>query len=223
MNSPPLWKTQPVMGASVELYAACAGIAATTLASAAWWRVKTQTRTETEAKKLHSSVPSTRDGLLLSALVVEVYNEKGPVTSHEPWLGDLWVLLDGIVSRHALKKVGTYQSTYMVAATEQRIAEEALMLTAGAALDIRDAVKLFVANKDIEAHARFGIHADIIPTVGLGSTVALSELWNTTMELAVHAGPHTIELSGMAAEWLGPEFDIELLGEHPVLQMRKSA
>lgn len=212
-----------LMGASVELYATCAGIASATLASSVWWRVKAQRRAEAESKSLELSVPSSRDGLLLSALVVEIHNERGSVSWHEPWLGDLWVLLDGIVSRHALKKVGSYQSTYMVAATEQRIAEEALMMTALTALDIRDAVQLFVAGKNIDACAKFGIHADIIPTVGLGSTIALSQLWNQAMQLSEHAAPNMIELSDAAAEWLGPEFNIERLGERPVLHTRKSA
>jgi len=211
------------MGASVELYATCAGIATATLASSVWWRLKAKHRMEAEEKSLELSVPSSRDGLLLSALVVEIHNDRGSVSWHEPWLGDLWVLLDGIVSKHALKKVGSYQSTYMVAATEQRIAEEALMLTAICALDIRDAVQLFVAGKGISACAKFGIHADIIPTVGLGSTITLSQLWNKAMQLAEHAAPSTIELSAEAAEWLGPEFNIERLGGHPVLQTRKSA
>lgn len=212
-----------VMGLSFELYGACAGLAVATLGSAAWWRFRAGQRDQDEEQKLENSLPTSRDGLLLSALVLEIYNEKGPVTSHEPWLGDLWVLLDGIVSRHSLRKVGTYQGTYMVAATEQRIAEEALMLTAVTALDIRDTVELFVAAKNLKLYAKFGVHADIIPTVGLGSTIALSQLWNTAIELAENAEGGTIELSDMAAEWLGPEFDIERFGERPVLYARKSA
>ena len=211
------------MGASIELYAVGIGIVATTIASAAWWRVRAIQRKESEAKKLEVSVPSSRDGLLLAALVIEIYNDRGTVSWHEPWLGDLWVLLDGIVAKHQLRKVGSYQSMYMVAATEQRIAEEALMLTAITALDIRDAVQLYVTNKNINAFAKFGIHADIIPTVGLGSTIALSQLWNKAMELAAKGSPSAIELSQEAAEWLGPEFNIERMGEHPVLHTRKSA
>ncbi len=155
--------------------------------------------------------------------MVEIWTDKGPVSSKEPWLGDLWVLLDAIVSRHMLKKVGTYQNTYMVASTDQRIAEEALILTATTSLGIRDAIHMFIASRDLNIHARYGVHADIIPTVGLGSTIALSQLWNETMEIAEGARPNAIELSKTAAEWLGPQFNIEQLDERPVLQARRSA
>ena len=211
------------MGPSTELYGAFAGIATCTVASTVWWRWKSHSRTEWEEKKLANSLPTSRDGLLLAALVVDVWNEKGPVSSHESWLGDLWVLFDGVVSRNGLKKVASYQSTYMVASTEQRIAEEALMLAAHTSIDLRDAFQLFLAARELPVHTKFGIHADIIPTVGLGSTVALSQLWNTAMEVSGRAAPNSIELSHEAAEWLGPEFNIEVLGGHPVLQTRKSA
>lgn len=211
------------MGPSTELYGALAGIAACTAASSLWWRWKSVSRKEQEEKQLERSLPTSRDGLLMAALVVDVWNDKGQVSSHEPWLGDLWVLFDGVVSRHGLKKVASYQSTYMVASTEQRIAEEALLLSAHAAIDLRDAFHMFVAARELTIHTKFGIHADIIPTVGLGSTVALSQMWNEAMELAENARPNSIELSKEAAEWLGPEFKIENLDGRPILQARWSA
>jgi hypothetical protein len=211
------------MGVSAELYVGCTGITITTLGSAVWWRIRSRARNENDLLRLEKSLPSSRDGLLLSALVVEVMNGKAAASSKEPWLGDLWVTLDEIVGMHDLKKVGAFQSTYMVASTEHRIAEESLMATAMTALDIRDAVQLFMATHDLQGSAKFGIHADIIPTVGLGSTVALSQLWNLAMNLAEGADPNTIKLSHDAVQWLGEEFDIEHLGEHPVLHTRKSA
>src|SRR5258708_19453436 len=97
------------------------------------------------------------------------------------------------------------------------------MQSAHTALDIGDGIKLFMIAQDVPGYAKFGIHADIIPTAGLGSTVALSQLWNKAMNHAETADPNTIELSEMAAEWLGPDFDIESLGERPGLHSRKSA
>jgi hypothetical protein len=111
----------------------------------------------------------------------------------------------------------------MAAAPDCRIAEEALLRTALTALDIRDAVKLFAHESLQSIDVTFGINADIIPTSGLGSTIALSQLWNTTITLAENGAPNSIQLSEMAAEWLGPNFDIERLGEKPVLHTRKSA
>ena len=211
------------MDHAVQLYAGCASITFVMIASAIWWRIRTKARSEVELINLERNVPSARDGLLLSALVIDIVNADGPVMSSAPWLGELWVVLDAVVAERDLKKVGTYLNTYMVAAPDFRIAEEALMRTALTALDIRDAIQLFVMAKNLSVSAKFGINADIISTVGLGSTVALSQLWNTTMNLAEHAEPNAIRLSEMAAEWLGPNFDIERLGEHPVLYTRKTA
>jgi uncharacterized membrane protein SirB2 len=211
------------MDHAVQLYAGCAGISLAMLASAIRWRIKARARTLAEELRLERSVPTARDGLLLSALVIDIVNTDGPIMSNQSWLGELWVVIDEIVARHDLKKVATYLNTYMVAAPDYRIAEEALMATALTALDIRDAIQLFVLDRKISVNAKFGISADVIPTVGLGSTVALSQLWNSTMTLAENAAPNSIELSELAAKWLGTEFDIERLGERPVLHTRKSA
>ncbi len=211
------------MDHAVQIYAGCAGIALTIIASFARWRVRSKARTRLELLNLERNVPSSRDGLLLSALVVEIVNGNGPVISNEPWLGELWVTIDKIVESHRLKKVGTYLSTYMAAAADYRIAEEALMQTALTALAIRDGVQLFASEHNLVVSAKFGINADIIPTAGLGSTVALSQLWNTTMDLADRGQPFKIELSESAAEWLGTNFDIDRFGERPVLHTRKSA
>ena len=211
------------MGHAFELYAGCAGIALTMIASAIWWRIRSKARTELELINLEKNIPSARDGLLLSALVVDVVSGDGPVICTEPWLGELWVVIDAIVAERGLKKVGTYLNTFMAATPDFRVAEEALMRTAFTALDIRDAIHLFVASKGLAVEAKFGINADIIPTVGLGSTVALSQLWNVAMNLAEHGRADEIQLSQMAAEWLGPNFDIEMLGQHPVLYTRKMA
>ena len=211
------------MDHAVQLYAGCAGISLAMLASAVRWRIRSKARNQAEELRLERSVPSARDGLLLSALVVDIVNSDGPIMSNLPWLGDLWVIIDDIVAKRDLKKVATYLNTYMVAAPDYRIAEEALMATALTALDIRDAIQLFVIDRNLAVGAKFGISADVIPTVGLGSTVALSQLWNSTMTLAENAVPNTIELSELAAQWLGTNFDIERLGERPVLHTRKTA
>jgi Adenylate and Guanylate cyclase catalytic domain len=211
------------MDHTVQLYAGCAGITIAMIASATWWQIRARARAKAELLRMERSVPISRDGLLLSALVIDIVKSDGPVMSNDPWLGDLWVVIDSVVERSKLKKVGTYLNTYMVAAPDFRIAQEALMQTAVAALDIRDAINLFVMERKLAVRARFGINADIIPTVGLGSTVALSHLWNTAMNLAEHAQDNNIELSDLAAEWLGPTFDIERFGDRPVLHTRKSA
>ena len=211
------------MDHAVGLYAGCAGIALSITASAIWWRFRSKARTQLELLNMERSAPTARDGLLLSALVIDIVKADGPVMSTETWLGDLWVIIDGVVADHNLKKVATYLNTYMVAAPDFRIAEEALMSTAHTALDIRDAIQLFSVSHGIAVEAKFGINADIIPTVGLGSTVALSQLWNVAMNLAEYGAPNAIQLSQSAAEWLGPNFDIERIGQHPVLYTRKTA
>ena len=208
---------------AVQLYAGCAGITLAMLASAIWWRIRSRARAKVEQIRLEKNIPLAREGLLLSALVIEIANTDGPVMSSQPWLGELWEVIDAVVAKRNLKKVGTYLNTYMVAAADFRIAEEALLQTALTALDIRDAIQLFVLEKNLSVSGQFGINADIIPTVGLGSTVALSQLWNSTMNLAENASPNNIELSELAAEWLGTSFDIERLGERPILHTRKSA
>ncbi len=211
------------MDHAVQLYAGCAGITLAMIASSIWWRIRYITRLQSEQVRLERSVPIARDGLLLSALVVDIVSTDGPTMSNQPWLGELWVVIDSVVEKRNLKKVGTYLNTYMVAAPGFRVAEEALIQTALTALDIRDAIQLFVVEKKLSVYAKFGINADVIPTVGLGSTVALSQLWNTTMNLAENAEPNNIELSELATEWLGPNFDINRLGERPVLHTRKTA
>ena len=208
------------MDHGVTLYAGCAGISLAMLSSAIWWRVRSKARYNSELFKLERNVPSTRDGLLLSALVIDVVSTDG---SPEKWLNELWITIDAVVEKRNLTKVGTYRNTYMAAASEYRIAEEALMQTALTALEIRDAIALFALERSLCLDAKFGINADIIPTVGIGSTVALSQLWNATMDIAEHGKPNSIELSEAAATWLGTNFDIERFGERPVLHTRKTA
>lgn len=202
------------------LYAGCAGISLSMLLSATWWRIQSRARSHSEQFRLEKSAPSARDGLLLSALVIDVVSSDSPT---ETWLGDLWLVVDAIVENRNLKKVGTYRGTYMAAASDYRIAEEALMQTALTALEIRDGIQLFALEKGLKLGPKFGINADIIPTVGLGSTIALSQLWNVTMDIAEKGKPNNIELSESAATWLGANFDIERFGERPVLHTRKSA
>ena len=211
------------MDHAVQLYAGCASIALAMVGSAIRWRIRSSARKQVEQLKLERSVPVARDGLLFSALVIDIVDTNGPIMSNQACLGDLWAIIDEIVARRNLKKVGTYLNTYMAAAPGYRIAEEALMQTALTALDVRDAVQLFETERKLSIVAKFGISADIIPTVGLGSTVALSNLWNKTMNLAELADANSIRLSDLAAEWLGINFDIERLGERPVLHTRKSA
>jgi hypothetical protein len=211
------------MDHAIPLYAGCAGIGLSMIASSVWWRIRANSRYQAEQLRLAKSIPAARDGLLLSALVIDIVNTDGPIITSQPWLGELWVKIDAVVEQHNLKKVGSYLNTYMVATSDFRIAEEALLQTALTALDIRDMVQVFVLERNLSVQAKFGINADTIPTVGLGSTVALSQLWNTTMNLAEHAAPFSIRLSDMAAEWLGPNFDIDRFGERPTLHTRKSA
>ena len=208
------------MDHGVTLYAGCAGISLAMLTSAIFWRIRSKERHNSELFNLEINAPLARDGLLLSALVINVGSTDG---SPETWLSNLWLAIDSIVEQRNLTKVGTYRNTYMVAASEYRIAEESLMQTALTALEIRDAIAIFALEKSLYLDSTFGISADIIPTMGLGSTVALSQLWNATLEIAEHGKPNAIELSGAATTWLGSKFNIERFCETPALYTRRAA
>jgi hypothetical protein len=208
------------MSLSWELIAASSGVLTTVAACSAWWKYKTALRLQVEAKRVENSVPKTRDGLLVSALAVEIMTEhlaNNPTAKAPDWLSELTGQLDRIVTKANLKPAGSFQTTYMVVGSDDRIAQLSLQKLAQVALDLKDHVMLFAMQREIRVWAKFGVHADIVPTVGLGSTVALSQLWGQALHLADSANENDIELSSQAAEWLGADFDIQKMAGRPVL------
>lgn len=191
-----------------------------TAATSAFWSWKNRQRFSQEIDALQRAIPSSRDGLVVSALAIDL-TPKG----QEPagWFSDLIPMLDEIVARTNLRRVGAFQGTYMVVGTDERVASSSLRSIAQTALDLRDRVMLYSAMREVPMACGCGIHADIVPTIGLGSTVALSQLWSETLSLADRAKDGHIDLSTQSAEWLGTEFDINMLGERPVLHARKVA
>ena len=191
-----------------------------TAATSAFWSWKNKQRFDAELDALQRAMPSARDGLVVSALAIDL-----KPSGHEPvgWFSDLIPMLDEIVAKTNLRRVGAFQGTYMVVGTDERVANNALRTIAQAALDLRDRVVLYSAMREVPMACGCAIHADIVPTIGLGSTVALSQLWSETLALADRATDGHIDLSRQSAEWLGTDFDIRMLGERPVLQARKAA
>jgi len=208
------------MESAWALWTGLGGMLVATAATSVFWSWKNKQRFNAELDALQKAMPSHRDGLVVSALAIDL-TPKG----HEPtgWFSDLIPLLDEIVARTNLRRVGAFQGTYMVVGTDERVASSALRSVAQTALDLRDRVMLYSAIREVPMACGCGIHADIVPTMGLGSTVALSQLWSETLALADRAKDGQIDLSKQSAEWLGTEFDVNMLGERPVLQARKAA
>lgn len=208
------------MESAWALWTGLGGMLVATATTSFFWSWKSKQRLDAELDALQKAMPSHRDGLVVSALAIDL-TPKG----HEPtgWFSDLIPLLDEIVARTNLRRVGAFQGTYMVVGTDERVACSALRSVAQTALDLRDRVMLYSAMREVPMACGCGIHADIVPTIGLGSTVALSQLWSETLALADRAKDGQIDLSKQSAEWLGTEFDVNMLGERPVLQARKAA
>jgi hypothetical protein len=220
------WNNTFVMSFTWELAVAVCGLIATVAGTTSWWKYRSSLRAAEESRRLEQSSPKTRDGLLVSALALEIVTEdilKNPTAKGPEWLAELTKQLDSIVTEASLKPAGSFQTTYMVVGTDERVAQISLQKLARLALDLKDHVMLFAMQRELRVWAKFGVHADIIPTVGLGSTVALSELWAQALHLADVAESNAIELSDQAAEWLGAEFDIQKMSGRPVLFGRKSA
>jgi hypothetical protein len=214
------------MGISWQLVAAGSGLFATIAGSTAWWKYRSELRKAQEDKRILNSTPLTRDGLLVSALAVEIVTDqqmKVGASKTPEWLAELTGQLDKIVTKANLKPAGAFQTTYMVVGSDDRVARISLQKLAQVALDLKDCVALFAVQHELKIWAKFGVHADIIPTVGLGSTVALSQLWALALNLADTAEANAIELSDQAAEWLGSEFDIKKMAGKPVLYGPKTA
>ncbi len=191
-----------------------------TAATSAYWSWKSKQRFHAELDALQKAMPSSKDGLVVSALAIDL-----KPSGNEPagWFSDLIPLLDEIVAKTNLRRVGAFQGTYMVVGMDERVANSALKAVAQAALELRDRVMLYSAMREVPMACGCAIHADIVPTIGLGSTVALSQLWSETLSLADRAKDGQIDLSKQSAEWLGSEFDINMLGDRPVLHARKVA
>lgn len=208
------------MESAWALWTGLGGMLVATATTSVFWSWKSKQRLNAELDALQKAMPSHRDGLVVSALAIDL-TPKG----HEPtgWFSDLIPLLDEIVARTNLRRVGAFQGTYMVVGTDERVACSALRSVAQTALDLRDRVMLYSAMREVPMACGCGIHADTVPTIGLGSTVALSQLWSETLALADRAKDGQIDLSKQSAEWLGTEFDVNMLGERPVLQARKAA
>ncbi len=208
------------MESAWALWTGLGGMVVATAATSAFWSWKNRQRFDAEIDALQKAMPSARDGLVVSALAIDL-TPKG----HEPagWFSDLIPMLDEIVAKTTLRRVGAFQGTYMVVGTDERVASSALRSVAQTALDLRDRVMLYSAMREVPMACGCAIHADIVPTIGLGSTVALSQLWSETLALADRAKDGQIDLSSQSAEWLGTEFDINMLGERPVLHARKVA
>lgn len=196
------------------------GMAIATIASSFFWSWRNRLRAESEAEALSRAIPGSRDGYIVSALAIELR----PVGSGPAgWFADLIPALDELVEKHGLKRVGAFHGTYMVVGTDQKVASTSLTGLAQTALDLRDCVQLFAAMREVPLSFGCGIHADIVPTVGIGSTVALSQLWSEALSLADQAKDGNIELSPNSAEWLGSDFNVMRMGEKPVLHTRKAA
>ena len=208
------------MESAWALWAGLGGMVVATAATSGFWSWKNKERLRSESEALQKAMPSARDGLVVSALAIDL-----KPSGHEPagWFSDLIPMLDEIVAKTNLRRVGAFQGTYMVVGTDERVASNALRSVAQTALDLRDRVMLYSAMREVPMACGCGIHADIVPTIGLGSTVALSQLWSETLSLADRASDGRVDLSKQSAEWLGNEFDIAMLGERPVLQARKAA
>jgi hypothetical protein len=219
------WKEPSGMAVSWQLLVAGGGLLTTVASSVAWWKYRSAQRRAIETQRVEESVPKTREGLLVSALAVEIvtdHTEKNPTAKAPEWLNDLTHQLDKIVVSADLKPAGAFQTTYMVVGTDERIAQLSLQRLAKVALELKDQVMLFATQRDLQVWAKFGVHADIVPTVGLGSTVALSQLWGQALQLADTAEANAIELSLQAAEWLGTDFDIKQMSGRPVLSGSKT-
>lgn len=208
------------MDGAWALWTGFGGMLVATAATSAFWSWKNKQRFAAEIDALQRAMPSSKDGLIVSALAIDLKPQ-----GHEPsgWFSDLIPLLDEIVAKTNLRRVGAFQGTYMVVGMDERVANSALRSLAQTALDIRDRVALYSAMREVPLACGCGIHADIVPTIGLGSTVALSQLWSETLGLADLAKDGQIDLSKQSAEWLGTEFDINMLGDRPVLYARKVA
>lgn len=197
------------------------GVPLVVIASALWWKVQTDRRAIREAKALKQNSPAVRDGHLTAALVLEIIvpglEIKGKNNKSPAWMSEVSEKLDEIAKESGLKPVGSFHTTYMVVSTNDKVANSSLRRIAKAGLAMRDAVQLFSAMHDLAAATKIGIHADLIPSSGVGSTVSLSGLWSLTLNLADRANLNTIELSDQAAEWLGTDFDIRKMEDKPVL------
>jgi hypothetical protein len=170
-----------------------------------------------EMHRLEASIPSLRDGYLVSALSIELVDQNGKEWKGAPWLIELFSALDEVVTSYEVKPVGHFQSTYMALSTSEKVALDGLVRLTECSVAIRDAVREFGDEHRITILPKFGIHSDVVPSLGMGSTVALSQIWNRSLDLSDRSLPNVITLSPQSTEWLGDSFDLSKLSLKPAL------
>ncbi|MCX6341350.1 MAG: hypothetical protein NTU72_03100 [Fimbriimonadales bacterium] len=168
-------------------------------------------------EKRSKPAPTSRDGVLVSALAIELVTRNGKEIRNAPWLSELYKELNQLVPQYEIKPAGIFQSIYMAASTEDRMAHEGLVRMARCAVEIRELIQDFALEHNLDLVPKFGIHCDIVPMVGIGCSAALSHLWSVSLSLSDEAMPNEIHMSTQSLEWIGGEFDLTLLPAHPIL------
>lgn len=168
---------------------------------------------------LEKAIPHVKDGFLVSAMSIELVDQHGQEWRGAPWLEELFQQLDAIVATYQVKPVGHFQSTYMVIVTGEKVAHDGLVRLTDCSVALRDAVREYSHRHGLVILPKFGIHSDVVPSLGMGSTVALSQIWNQSLRLSDAAVPNVILLSPQSLEWLGDSFDPTTLSLKPALNV----
>lgn len=177
----------------------------------------TAKRRRREWDRLEAAIPSIREGYLVSAMSVELVDQNGQEVKLAPWLSELFAELDKIVQAHDVKPVGHFQSTYMALSTGEKVAHDGLVKLTECSVALRDVIREFADRHEVTILPKFGIHSDVVPSLGMGSTVALSQIWNRSLNLSDRALPNEVLMSPQSMEWLGDSFDVSKLTLKPSL------
>jgi class 3 adenylate cyclase len=135
-------------------------------------------------------------------------------------LNALFSEFDEIVARHGLEKIKTIGDGYMAAAGVPAPLPGHAGATAGAALEMMQATKVFRRDHGVGFALRIGIHSGSVVAGVIGTHKFAYDLWgdavNVASRLESSGVPGRIQLSEDTAELLPEDFVLEIRGTVPL-------
>lgn len=175
------------MGEASFFWLTLGGLGVATASSATWWYRNHKIKTKDDSDRLNEQSMSLREGFVVTTFAIEVTGASLP-------LPEVWRALRELADKHELHPIGGVDNIFMGVENATRVAHESV----GAVTRFACEASQFLKDK---GSAKTAIHCDLVPMIGLGSTVVLSDLWAQTLAMLDQAEAGQISFSQDALPW----------------------